>query len=149
MAVKGVAATNGGSLRRTYASPEQLRYARVLDAGMRFGLGVLVCGFIAYVTGLVPAHVPLAQMPELWTLSAPEYLRATGTPEGWGWLGMLGNGETLPLVGIAILSGISGLCFVVLLPLYAARRDWIYGVIAVLEIAVLTLAASGVLTVGH
>jgi len=41
------------------------------------------------------------------------------------------------------------LCFVVLLPLYAARRDWIYGVIAVLEIAVLTLAASGVLTVGH
>ena len=149
MGVKRVDATEGGSARRTYASPEQLRYARVLNVGMRFGLAVLVCGFIAYVTGLVPAHVPLAQMPELWTLSAPDYLRATGTPEGWGWLGMLGNGETLPLLGIAILSGISGLCFVVLLPLYAARRDWIYCVIAVLEIAVLTLAASGILTVGH
>jgi hypothetical protein len=149
MAVKGMGTTDGGSARRAYPSPEQLRYARVLDAGMRFGLGVLVCGFIAYVTGLVPAHVPLAQMPELWTLSAPEYVRATGTPEGWGWLSMLGSGEMLPLVGIAILSGISGLCFVVLLPLYAARRDWIYCVIAVLEIAVLTLAASGVLTAGH
>jgi hypothetical protein len=149
MAVKKVGATEGGNARRTYASPEQLRYARVLDAGMWFGLGVLVCGFIAYVTGLVPAHVPLAQMPELWTLSAPDYLRATDTPEGWGWLGMLDSGEMLPLVGIAILSGISGLCFVVLLPLYSARRDWIYCVIAVLEIAVLTLAASGILTVGH
>jgi hypothetical protein len=149
MAIKRVDAPEGGGARRTHASREQLRYARVLDAGMRFGLGVLVCGFIAYVTGLVPAHVPLAQMPELWSLSAPEYLRATGTPEGWGWLGMLSSGEMLPLVGIAILSGISGLCFVVLLPLYAARRDWIYGVIAVLEIAVLTLAASGILTVGH
>ena len=149
MSVKSVDAREGGSPRRTYASPEQLRYARVLDAGMRFGLGVLACGFIAYVAGFVPAHVPLAQMPELWTLSAPEYLRATGTPEGWGWLGMLSSGEMLPLVGIAILSGISGLCFVVLLPLYAARRDWIYCAIAVLEIAVLTLAASGVLTVGH
>ena len=78
MAVKRMDATEGGSARRTYASPEQLRYARVLDAGMRFGLGVLVCGFIVYVTDLVPARVPLAQMPELWTLSAPRYRGAGG-----------------------------------------------------------------------
>ena len=135
--------------QRVYASPEQLRYARVLDAGMRFGLGVLVLGFIAYITGLVPAHVPLDQMPVLWALAAPEYLRATGMPEGWGWLAMFASGDVLPLFGIAILAGISGLCFVVLLPLYTARRDWIYFSIAALEIAVLTLAASGILTVGH
>jgi hypothetical protein len=132
-----------------YASPEQLRYARVLDAGMRFGLGVLVCGFVAYMMGWLPVHVPLAQMPGLWMLAAPDYLRVTGMPEGWGWLQMLGNGDVVPLVGIAILSSISGLCFVALLPLYVARRDWIYCAIAMLEIAVLTLAASGVLTVGH
>jgi hypothetical protein len=70
-------------------------------------------------------------------------------PEGWGWLLMLGNSDVLPLVGIAILSGISVLCFVVLLPVYAAKRDPIYFTIAALEIAVLTLAASGVLTAGH
>ena len=134
---------------RACASPEQLRYARVLDAGMRCGLGMLVAGLIAYVAEIVPAHVPLARMPELWMLAAPDYLRATGMPEGWGWLHMLNNGEVLPLVGIALLSGISGLCFVVMLPLYWARRDWIYFAIATLEIAVLTLAASGVLTVGH
>ncbi|MCE9641779.1 MAG: hypothetical protein K8S22_16805 [Betaproteobacteria bacterium] len=135
--------------QRVHASPEQLRYARVLDAGMKLGLGVLVAGFLAYVFGLVPALVPLAQMPGLWTLAAPEYLRATGAPQGWGWLATLGNGDAWPLVGIAILSGVSLLCFIALLPLYAARRDWVYLAIAVLEIGVLSLAASGVLTVGH
>ncbi len=135
--------------KRIYASPEQLRYAKVLNAGMRLGLAVLVTGFIAYVSGFVPAHVPLEKMPALWTLSAPDYLRATGMPEGWGWLLMLGSGDVLPLVGIAILSGISGLCFIVLLPRYISNRDPIYFAIAALEIAVLALAASGVLTAGH
>jgi hypothetical protein len=134
---------------QTYVSQEQLRYARVLSAGMRLGLGVLAAGFLAYVTGVVPAQVPLEQLPALWTLSAPDYLRATGMPEGWGWLHLLDKGDALPLVGIAILSGISGVCFVVLLPLYIADRDPIYFTIAALEVAVLILAASGILTVGH
>jgi len=140
---------DGASAQRVFASAEQLRYAKVLDAGMRFGLGVLVVGFIAYLAGLVPAHVPPEQMPGLWTLAAPDYLRAAGMPEGWGWLQMLDCGDVLPLVGIAILSGVSGLCFLALLPLYLANRDPIYFAIAALEVAVLTLAASGVLTVGH
>lgn len=140
---------NGEPAPRVYASPEQLRYARVLDAGMKIGLGVLAAGFLAYVCGLAPAHVPLEKMPGFWTLAAPDYLRATGAPQGWEWLGTLGNGDAWPLVGIAILSGVSVLCFIALLPLYAARRDWVYLAIAALEIGVLSLAASGVLTVGH
>jgi hypothetical protein len=137
------------SIRRAYAPAEQLRYARVLDVGMKFGLCVLVLGLLAYVSGVVPARVPLVQLPELWTLAAPEYLRATGMPPGWGWFGMLDNGDVLPLIGIAILSSVSIVCFIVLLPVYAARRDWVYLAISILEIGVLTLAASGVLTVGH
>jgi len=140
---------SGEPAQRVHASPEQLRYARVLDAGMKLGLGALAGGFLAYVFGLVPAHVPLAKMPELWTLAAPDYLRATGAPQGWGWLATLGSGDAWPLVGIAILSGVSLLCFIALLPLYAARRDWVYFAIAVLEIGVLLLAASGILTAAH
>ncbi|MEO7727609.1 MAG: hypothetical protein ABIS45_10185 [Burkholderiales bacterium] len=138
-----------GEKRRAYASPEQLRYARVLEAGMKLGLCVLVAGFLGYVSGVVPAHVPLAQLPALWSLAAPDYLRATGMPQGWGWLAMLGSGDILPLIGITVLAGISMLCFIALLPLYAARRDWIYLTITVLEIGVLALAASGLLTAGH
>jgi hypothetical protein len=149
MGVKiGAVAEDAGAEHR-YASPEQLRYARVLDVGMRIGLGMLVCSFVAYMTGWLPANVPLEQMPQLWMLAAPDYLRATGMPEGWGWLTMIWTGDVLPLAGIAVLSGISALCFAVVLPLYYAHRDWIYCAIAALEIAVLALAASGILTVGH
>jgi ABC-type cobalamin transport system permease subunit len=60
------------SAQRIYASAEQLRYAKVLNVGMRLGLAVLIAGFIAYLAGVVPPHVPLEQMPALWTLSAPD-----------------------------------------------------------------------------
>lgn len=130
-------------------SEEQLRYARILNIGMRCGLALLIAGIVAYVTNWIPAHVAHARMPELWTLSASEYLRATGLPRGWGWVQMLDGGDMLPLLGIAILSGISCVCVAAILPIYLARRDAIYAVIALLEIAVLVLAASGVLTTGH
>ncbi len=145
----GVKQNTNDNAGRIHVSPEQLRYAKVLNAGMRAGLVVLVAGLFAYVSGLVPAHVPLEQLPALWTLSAPEYLRATGMPDGWGWLHMLDSGDALPLVGIAILAGVSGVCFLVLLPLYFSNRDPIYFSIAALEIGVLALAASGILTSGH
>jgi hypothetical protein len=132
-----------------HASAEQLRYARVLDIGMRCGLVVLVAGVVAYLASWIPAHVPHEQMPQLWTLSAGEFLRVTGLPGGWGWISMLDGGDMLPLLGIAILSGISGVCFAVLLPVYFAKRDPVYFAIAALEVAVLLLAASGVLTSGH
>lgn len=139
----------GADAEHSYASSEQLRYARVLDLGMRVGLGMLVCSFFAYMAGWLPAHVPLEQMPRLWMLAAPDYLRATGMPQGWGWLEIFWSGDVLPLAGIAVLSGISALCFAFVLPLYYAHRDWVYCAIAAVEIAVLALAASGILNAGH
>lgn len=135
--------------QRNYASEEQLRYAGVLAIGMRCGLALLVAGVVAYFASWIPAHVPHEQMPGLWHLSAAEYLRATGLPQGWGWVQMLDGGDMLPLLGIAILSGISCVCVAVLLPIYLRKRDLVYFTIAALEIAVLLLAASGVLTGGH
>ena len=129
--------------------PEQLRYARVLEVGMKVGLLLLVIGFLTYVFGIVPPHVPPDTLPSLWTLSASEYLRATGMPHGWGWTGLLHRGDVLPFVGIVVLCGISLVCFAAIIPLLVARRDWTYVGIAVLEICVLVLAASSTLTAAH
>lgn len=135
--------------RHVYASPEQLRYARVLDAGMKAGLLLLALGFVAYVAGVAPIQVPFEDLPRLWELEAADYLRATGMPDGWGWVRMLDRGDVLPLIGMAVLCSLTLACFLVLLPAYAARRDWAYVLIVALEIGVLVLAASGVLTAGH
>jgi hypothetical protein len=130
-------------------SAEQMRYARVLDIGSKVGFVTLVAGFFAYVTGALDAHVAVGQLPGLWTLSLAEYLRATQTPTGWGWIAYLHKGEFAGLLGIAVLAGCSVACLAAITLLYARRGDRAYAAICILEIVVMLLAASGTLAVSH
>lgn len=132
-----------------YAPREQLRYAAVLEWGTRIGFALLVASFLAYVFEWLPAHVSHDQLPQLWSRPVGTYLEHTGIPTGWGWLSLVVKGDIVNLVGIGILSGVSMLCLVAVIPLYVARKDRVYLAICVLEIMVLMLAASGILTAGH
>jgi hypothetical protein len=126
-------------------SREQFRYARLLDWGMKTGLVVLIVGFIAYVSGVLPPLIPLEALPRLWTLPVADYVRESGMATGWGWLAMPGKGDVVITTGIAILAGISLPCLAALVPVYARRRDWPFLVVTLTLIGVLMLAASGVL----
>jgi hypothetical protein len=125
-------------------SPEQLRYARLLDIAMKAGLAVLVATFVVYVGGALPAQVPFEALPRLWTLPVGDYLAASGMPTGWDWMAMLHRGDVLALTGIALLAGLSVPCLCVLIPTYAARGDWAYFYVTLALVGVLVLAASGV-----
>jgi len=128
---------------------EALRYAHLLDWGARIGVLALVLSFAAYVFGLLPPHVPLEQLPTVWDLPVDAYLQRTATPTGWGWLALAHKGDISGLIGISLLAGCSLPPLLGLIPLYLKRRDYFYTGICVLVIAVLALAASGVLTGGH
>jgi hypothetical protein len=128
-------------------SAEQHIYARALGVGVKLAIGLLAAGFAAYVSGYLPSAVPLERLPELWGLPLAEYLQRTGMPRGWAWTGMLGHGDALALASIAFLLGVSTWCLFLLLPFYARRRDWTFFAVTLAEIAVLAVAASGVLTV--
>lgn len=133
----------------TVLSEEQSRYAGVLEWFTRLGLGLLSAAFLAYATGLLPGHVPIDRLPELWGLPAGEFLARTETPAGWGWIQLLGRGDMLNLAGIGLLAGCSMLCLASVLPIYLRRRERFYVAIVVLQIAVLVLAAWGILGGGH
>jgi hypothetical protein len=128
---------------------EQLRYAKLLDWGTRLGLLVLVLSFAAYVTGLLPGHVPVDQLSAVWGLPVAQYLAQTHTPTGWGWLALLGHGDVLGLAGIAWLAAVSVACLLALVPVYARRGDRVFVAICMAEVLVVALAASGILTGGH
>lgn len=133
-----------------HAQPvEQLRYAALLDWGTRIGLLVLVLSFAAYVTGLLPGHVPVHQLPAVWGLPVAQYLAQTHTPTGWGWLALLGHGDVLGLAGIVWLAAVSVACLLALVPIYARRGDKAFVAICLAEVLVVALAASGLLTGGH
>ncbi len=127
---------------------EQLAYAQVLDVGMKIGLLVLLATFALYASGLVAPHIPVDDLPRYWTMSVKQYLAATGVHAGWGWIHMLGRGDFLNFVAIAFLSGVAIVCYVAIVPIFLRKRDWIYGVLAIVEVAVLALAASGILKAG-
>lgn len=128
---------------------EQSRYAAWLHWSTLAGFLTLILTFVAYVFNILPAKIPLDQLPDLWNKSAAQYLKLTGMPTGWGWMGMLGHGDLASLLGIAILSGCSILCLLAVIPIYARRRDFIYVLICAFEIAILVLAASGAISGRH
>lgn len=132
-----------------YASPEELRYAGVLQIAARVGLILVALSFVIYTLGVLPSLVPLHQLPQYWGLSAREFVTATHTPTGWAWLRLIGKGDVLNLLAIAFLAGVSALGSLAVLPLLVRRGDRAQVVIAVLQIAVLVLAASNLLVVGR
>lgn len=129
--------------------PEQLRYARWLDWGTRLGALVLSISFAAYVFGWLPPRIAVHDLPALWHLSAAEFARHTGTPRGWAWIGQLQHGDMAGLLGIAILATCSLPCLLALVPLYRRSGDKAYVAICLAEVAIVLLAASGVLNPGH
>lgn len=67
---------------------------------------------------------------------------------GWNWLKNIGKGDYMNFVGVAILAGLTILCYLAIIPTLARKKDMAYLVIAVVEVAVLVLAASGLLKTG-
>jgi len=127
----------------------ELRYARLLDWGTRIGVAALLISFVIYNAGVFPSQVPRHRLPELWGEPVARYLELTGAPTGWQWITMLQHGDVLGFVGIAVLAGCSGVCLLSLLPLYRRRRDWAFVGLCLAQVAVLLVAAAGVLSVGH
>ncbi|MBL8324490.1 MAG: hypothetical protein JNJ89_05975 [Rubrivivax sp.] len=130
-------------------SAEQLRYARLLDWGARAGMVLLVVSFAAYVLGWLPALVPPAELPRMWSQPVGAYLQATGAPTGWGWVTMLGRGDMAGLAGIVLLASCSVPCLLAMVPLARARGDRRFAWLCVAEVGVIALAATGWFGAGH
>jgi hypothetical protein len=130
------------------ATEEQVAYAKLLDTGMKAGLLLVMTTFVIYLSGALAPHVPVSDLPKYWGMPVNEYLQNTHIPRGWAWLGMIGKGDFLNFVGIAFLAGITVACFAKITPMLFRKKDFLYGVFAIIEVLVLTLAASGILKAG-
>jgi VIT1/CCC1 family predicted Fe2+/Mn2+ transporter len=137
------------------ATEEQVAYAWLLDWGMKIGLAMLVVTFGMYLLGVMKPYVPVENLVNGdWALPVhgkkghPGYLEKENIQAGWWWLSQVGKGDFANFIGIAFLAGVTIVCYIRILPILFSRKDWIYSVIAVLEVLVLSLAASGLLRGG-
>jgi hypothetical protein len=113
--------------------------------GMLAGILIMMVTYAIYLTGILPAHVDLQLISASWDKGIHDYLEITHSPHGWGWTGLLLKGDFLNYIGFVLLGSMTILCYLVLVKGYVRKKDWIYAVISILEILVLSLAASGIL----
>ncbi|MBF0558186.1 MAG: hypothetical protein HQL08_05350 [Nitrospirae bacterium] len=134
--------------KKLKATEEQLAYAGILDLGMKSGLLMLIGTFVIYLSGLLTPHVPVNDLPKYWSMPVKKYLAATHIHTGWSWLYMIGKGDFLNFISIAFLAGVTILCYLRIIPIFFKKKDSVYGALAILEVLVLVLAASGILKSG-
>jgi len=131
------------------ASPEQELYANLLAKGVYLGLVCLLVTFAIYVSGLIPPYIPLEDLPHYWSMPVTDYLREADVGTGWSWISKLGCGDFLNFIGVAFLGGITIICYAAIIPGLIKRGDKTYALLALIEVIILTVAASGILAVGH
>jgi hypothetical protein len=134
--------------KRTQASEEQVAYAKVLNVVMFLGLAIMVVTFIIYMLGILLSFIPPQDIPKYWGMKSSNFIHTFHAPTGWAWVALTNKGDYLNFVGIAILAGLTVLCYLVILPILIRKKDKAYVVIAIIEVLVLALAASGILKSG-
>ncbi|KPK33583.1 MAG: hypothetical protein AMK70_09335 [Nitrospira bacterium SG8_35_1] len=139
------------------ATEEQLLYANILEKGMLVGLILMFITFALYVFGIMPAAIPVSEISSYWNQPVHDYLVAINENflhwdhlvTGWSWIKLIGMGDFINFIPIAILSGVTIICYLAIVPGLFKRGDKAYAIMALAEAAILTLAASGLLAVGH
>jgi hypothetical protein len=131
------------------ATPEQLLYARILEIGMYIGLLILFITFGLYTFGILDPYIPLDKISNYWSMNVHDYLKHAEIKAGWAWLGMIKYGDFINFIGVAILAGVTIICYASIVPTLLKNNDKVYAILAVLEVIILSAAASGILAVGH
>jgi hypothetical protein len=126
----------------------QLFYAKLLDRAAKFFFLLVIITFFLYVSGILISYVPLERLPQCWSQPLSEYLQTTNLKPGWSWLAYMYYGDILTFVPIVGLAGIAIFGYLCLAAKFLRHRDHFMGWIAILEIIILMIVASGILQVG-
>ncbi len=128
---------------------EALLFARTLQVGTWLSLAVLILAFAGYVSGAVRPLVAIEELPKVWGLRASDFAARAGVPRGWGWISLLCYADLQSLLGVAMLAGLSFVAYLSLLPVFLRKGDTPYALISAVQLVVLLLAASGLVSTGH
>ena len=139
-------AASPGEEHAVNVAPEQKRYSTYLLYGAWLGIGVMLLTYAIYLLGLVEPYVPLEDLVEYWSMGSDRYLMRGGIPSQWGWVTLVGYGDFVNFVGIALMGLLTLGGLLMLLPAYIRQRDWPFVAIVVVQILVLGASISGMLT---
>ncbi len=126
----------------------QLFYAKVIDRAAKVGFILLLFSFAVYVSGVHNTYLPLDEVPRYWSLPAQDYLKAAGIKTGWAWLNELHHGDFLTFLPIAMLAGVTILGYLFVVGKFFRRGEPVLSLLAIVQVIILILAASGIWKIG-
>ena len=130
------------------ASEAQLFYANLLNRLTLIGFALLLIAFFIYISGIMGSYVPMKEVTQYWTQSSHHYMQAANIQPGWAWVSKIGHGDFLVYIPIVILAGVTMVCYLGVIFKFLKSQEYILVVIAILEVVVLSAAASGLLQAG-
>ncbi|NTW55260.1 MAG: DUF1634 domain-containing protein [Chlorobaculum sp.] len=133
-----------------HADKVQLAYAGILSKATTLGMILVAIGYIVYVFQLLPLSVPIDQVAGNWGLRASEFhQKVPGAPSGWSCFSHAGQGDMLSYISIIYLGIVTMMCLVAAGFAFLREKNMIYTLVSFAQIAVLILAAAGVVSGGH
>jgi hypothetical protein len=126
----------------------QLSYSTLLSRLTKLGFAFILATFAPYFFGILGNYVPRHLLAKYWGQPLIQYLKLTQVKTGWSWLWELHHGDFLNLLPMAFLASITIICLATVTIRFFRNREPLQGIIAILEILVLAVAASGLLRAG-
>lgn len=123
--------------------PEVARMAGVLRWGARLAWGGMAVAHVLYLTGVLPARVPVAQGMAGARLSSDAYAGRFSLATGWGWARELQWADRLNVLPVALLALVMSAALLAVLPGLIRRRERAFAAFALAAILVVALAAAG------
>ncbi|MDT9546602.1 MAG: hypothetical protein HQ516_02770 [Chlorobium sp.] len=127
---------------------EQLAYAGVLDKLSHFAMLFLAGSYAAYIFELLPQKVSIAEIAANWHLRAPLMQEKLDAPLGWSFMSGMESfwrGDALSYLAIIIICMIPVICLLVTAPVFFREKRLVFGIIALLQVLILLVAATGIL----
>ena len=134
---------NGGN---KHTSMSQLFLSRLLRFVTITGLSLITLGFAVYISEILPSQNSPDEITALWHLSSQEYAVQASHPQGWDWLWDLGDGEIVSLATLVVIPAAIIICLCIMIVVFIKDKDRIYAGMLALQVIILVLAASGILS---
>jgi hypothetical protein len=135
-----------------YADRVQLVYARTLDYVAHSVIILMAVGYFLYLTELLPLSVPIETIAGNWHLSAGHLQAKLNLPCGWGCFtsptGIL-HGDIFSYISVIFLSLATLICLASAVAVFISEKKHLYSAIAALQVLVLLVAASGIMSGGR
>lgn len=132
-------------VKRGRGDAAQRVFARSLRAVSTVALVLVAAAFGLYASGIAPGRISPAEAAASWHLPASELQERSGDAVRWQGLRSLLAGDALSLACLAFLTSGSMLCLLRILPTLLAERRRLLALFVAAEVAVLAVAASGIL----